>query len=346
MVPHAQDRIARTRQNGRVERSNPAGPSAISVAAALGSVYIVWGSTYLAIAIMVETLPPLVAAGVRYASAGVILLIGLVVWARLRGEPFERPTRLHWRSAIVVGTLLLLGGNGGVVLGEQRIASGIAALIVATSPIWMAVFESLVARERPSGLAMAGLGAGTIGVGMLVAPVQGPEAIDPIGIALVAGAAISWSIGAVYAKRAPLPSSPFTGAGLQMLAGGAVMLAVGVLRGELADVDPAAFSTASLLAVAYLIIFGSLVAFTAYIWLLNHVPITVVSTSAYVNPVVAVALGAVVLSEPMTPRTWLAAIVIIGAVVAMVTGRPRTATEPEPCVEPEPEVVERSRPAT
>lgn len=296
---------------------------------------MVWGSTYLGIAVMVETLPPLVAAGVRYAIAGAVLLGILFVWRRIRGMPNERPTRLHLRSVLIIGTLLLLGGNGGVVLGQQRIASGIAALIVATSPIWMAMFEALVARQRPSRLELLGLGAGTLGVAILVAPVRGSEPIDPLGIALVAGAAISWSIGAVYARRAPLPRSPFTGAGLEMLAGGVVLLAVGAVRGELAAVDPSGFSRESLLAVLYLILFGSLIAFSAYIWLLNHVSISVVSTSAYVNPVVAVALGMVFLSEPLTPRTVLAATIIIGAVVAMVTGRSRGASAPAPTVEPE-----------
>ena len=302
---------------------------------ALGIVYVVWGSTYLGIAIMVQTLPPLLAAGARYAFAGFVLLTILVLWSRVRGHPLERPSRRHWRSAIIIGTLLLLGGNGGVVLGEQRIASGIAALIVATSPIWMAIFEALVAGQRPSRLAVGGLVAGTTGVAILVVPLEGSAPIDPLGILLVAGAAISWSVGAIYARRAPLPHSPFQGAGLQMLAGGIVMLAVATARGELTTVDPSAFSMNSLLALAYLIVFGSLIAFTAYIWLLNHVSVSVVSTSAYVNPVVAVALGVVILSEPMAPRTLLAAVIIIGAVVAMVTGRPRPMSEPEPSVEPE-----------
>jgi drug/metabolite transporter (DMT)-like permease len=303
------------------------------VAGALLIVYVVWGSTYLGIAIMIQTLPPLVAAGVRYATAGVLLLAGIAIWNRLRGEPGERPTSLQWRSAIIIGTLLLLGGNGGVVLGEQRIPSGIAALIVATTPIWMVVFEALVARQRPSRVAVAGLVAGAVGVAILVVPLEGVAALDPIGIALVAGAAISWSVGSIYARRAPLPRSPFLGAGQEMLAGGVVMLGIGVLRGELAAVDPAAFSSASLLAVAYLIVFGSLVAFTAYIWVLHHASVSVVSTTAYVNPVVAVALGAIVLDEAMTPRTWLASLIILGAVVAMVSGRPRDVPEQEAAVD-------------
>lgn len=306
------------------------------VAVALGIVYVVWGSTYLGIAVMVQTLPPLVAAGVRYSTAGIILLAALIVWHRLRGGRLERPTRQHWRSAIIIGTLLLLGGNGGVVLGEQLIATGIAALVIATTPIWMAIFEAVVAGRRPGRLTVAGLVAGIIGVAILVVPLEGSPPIDALGLALVAGAAISWSIGSVYSRQTPMPSSPFQGAGLEMLAGGAVMLLVGVLRGELADIHPQAFSTESLIALGYLILFGSLVAFTSYIWLLNHVSISVVSTTAYVNPIVAVALGVIVLNEPMTPRTWLAAVIIIGAVVAMVTGRPRTASEPGPAAEAEP----------
>jgi drug/metabolite transporter (DMT)-like permease len=322
-----------SRHNAPVTRPDQRPASPWAVAGALLIVYVVWGSTYLGIAIMIQTLPPLVAAGVRYATAGVLLLAGIAIWRRLRGQPGERPTRLQWRSAIIIGTLLLLGGNGGVVLAEQRIPSGIAALIVATSPIWMAVLEALVEGQRPGRLAVAGLVAGAVGVAILVVPLEGMAAIDPIGIGLVAGAAISWSVGSIYARRAPLPRSPFLGAGQEMLAGGAVMLGVGVLRGELAAVDPAAFSTASLLAVAYLIVFGSLVAFTAYIWVLHHASISVVSTYAYVNPVVAVALGAIVLGEPMTARTWLASLIIIGAVVAMVSGRPRDVPEPEAAVD-------------
>lgn len=319
----------------RMDPSPTAAPARWQVAVALGIVYVVWGSTYLGIAVMVQTLPPLVAAGVRYTSAGLILLTLLIVWHRLRGNRLERPSRLHWRSAIIVGALLLLGGNGGVVLGEQLIATGIAALVVATSPIWMAIFEAIVAGQRPSRLAIAGLGAGIIGVAILVVPLEGSPPLNPLGLGLVAGAAISWSIGSVYSRRIPMPKSPFQGAGLEMLCGGAVMLLVGVLRGELSDVDTASFSADSLIAVAYLIIFGSLVAFTAYIWLLNHVSISVISTTAYVNPIVAVALGIIVLHEPITPRTMLAAVIIMGAVVAMVTGRPRAVSEAEPVVEPE-----------
>ena len=297
--------LAPSRHNAPVTRPDQRPASPWAVAGALLIVYVVWGSTYLAIAVMIQTLPPLVAAGVRYATAGLLLLAGIAIWRRARRQPGERPSWLHWRSALIIGTLLLLGGNGGVVLAEQRIPSGIAALIVATTPIWMVVFEALVAGQRPSRLAIAGLFAGAVGVAILVVPLEGVAALDPIGIGLVAGAAISWSVGSIYARRAPLPRSPFLGAGQEMLAGGAVMLGVGLLRGELAAIDPATFSTDSLLAVAYLIVFGSLLAFTAYIWVLHHASISVVSTTAYVNPV-----------------------------VAMVSGRPRDVPESEAAVEP------------
>jgi drug/metabolite transporter (DMT)-like permease len=323
-----------SRQNAPMPRAATLSAS-WKIAAALGIVYVVWGSTYLGIALMVRTLPPLLAAGIRFTTAGLILLVGLIAWHRFRGQRLPRPTRSQLGSVIFVGAMLLLIGNGGVVLGEQTVASSITALVIATTPIWMALVEAAVAKQRPSRLAVFGLAAGIVGVAVLVAPLEGTPPIDPLGLALIAGAAISWAIGSVYSRQIPMPDSPFQSAGLQMLAGGLLMLGAGTLRGELGSVDPASFSTESLLALGYLILFGSLVAYSSYIWLLGQVAITVVSTTAYVNPIVAVALGVVILSEPMTPRTWLAAAIIIGAVVAMVTGRPRAASEPEPSVEAE-----------
>ena len=310
-------------------------PNPWAVATALGIVYLVWGSTYLGIAVMVRTLPPLVAAGFRYALSGTILLIAIAVWRKVRGEPGLRLTRPQLRSVAIIGILLLLGGNGGVVLGEQHLASGIAALIIATTPIWMALFEAIAAGERPNNLAIAGLVAGTLGVAILVVPLEGSPPISLLGIALVGTAAITWSVGAIYARRAPLPHSSFEGAGYQMLLGGLVMFVVGVVTGELAEVDISTISAESVIALAYLIVFGSILAFPTYQWLIGHTPVAVVSTTAYVNPIVAVTLGVVILSEPMTPRMWLAAAIILGAVIAMVSGRPRAVSEPEPLAEPE-----------
>lgn len=315
-------------------------PSTLAVVAALLTVYVVWGSTYLAIAIMIETLPALLSAGLRYATAGLLMLSFLWIRGRLRragSEPPERPTGRNWRAAAVVGTLLLLGGNGFVVLAELRIASGVAAVIVATVPIWLAVLDALLTGRRPSRLVMGGIAAGLVGVAILLAPVEGLDRIDPIGVAMVLFAALSWAIGSLYARRAPLPRSGLLGTGMEMLAGGGALILGGVLIGEIGRADPSRFSVESLAAVAYLIVFGSILAFTAYTWLLAHVPVSTVGTYAYVNPIVAVALGALILSEPITLRTVLATAIIIGAVIAMVSGRPReaevAAPEPRPATE-------------
>jgi drug/metabolite transporter (DMT)-like permease len=315
-------------------------PSTAAVVVALLTVYIVWGSTYLAIEVMIETLPPLLAAGFRYGSAGLILLAVLVAHARLRrAVTLERPTAIQWRTAAVVGILLLLGGNGGVVLGQLFIGSGVAAVLVAGTPIWLAVFDSAVTRTRPSALVIGGLVAGVVGVLVLVVPVGGFGEINPLGVALVVGAEISWAAGSLYARYHPMPRSGLMGTGMEMLIGGLALLVGGVLLGEIGRTDVSEFSTRSIVAVIYLIVFGSIVAFTAYTWLLANVPVSTVATYAYVNPIVAVALGAIILSEPITPRTLIAAILIIGAVVAMVSGRPRLVEEsprtPDGAVEPD-----------
>jgi drug/metabolite transporter (DMT)-like permease len=306
-------------------------PSTAAVAIALLTVYVVWGSTYLAIALMIETLPPLMAAGIRFVTAGVFMLGAVAAHARWRrrGAPIERPTLVHWRSAAIVGTLLLLGGNGGVVLSELLIPSGIAAVLVATTPIFMALFESILDRRRPGWLVIGGLVAGIVGVAILLAPVDPLSRLEPAGIGLVLIAEIAWASGSVYAQRAPMPRSSFLATGMEMLSGGIALLGAGLLLGELGRTDFSAFSLDSVLALVYLIVFGSIVAFTAYTWLLANVSVTVVGTYAYVNPIIAVVLGAVLLSEPITPRTVAATVIIIGAVVAIVSGRPRAAEDSE-----------------
>jgi drug/metabolite transporter (DMT)-like permease len=314
-------------------------PSTAAVIVALLTVYIVWGSTYFAIAVMIETMPPLLAAGVRYVTAGVIMLGALAAVARWRGRAtaaVERPTRAQWRTAFIVGTLLLLGGNGGVVLSELLIPSGMAAVLVALVPIWLAVLDAIVTRRRPSGLVIGGLVAGIAGVAVLLVPVEGLEGLDPVGIGLVVVASLSWAAGSLYSRHAPLPRSALLGTGMEMLAGGLALGVAGTLLGEIGQVDVASFSTRSVLAIGYLVVFGSIVAFSAYTWLLANVPVSTVGTYAYVNPIVAVALGAIFLSEPITPRTLIASAVIIGAVVAMVSGRPRQTEEPGPAPEAAP----------
>lgn len=309
--------------------------STLRVALALGAVYIVWGSTYFAIAYVVETLPPFLAGSIRFLAAGALLLAFLLArhrWRVARGQPsaVSRPSLVEWRTAAIVGILLLLGGNGLVMVAEQRIPSYIAAVIIATVPIWMSLVDALLTRRAPSLLTLGGLAVGLVSVVLLLLPAQGVEAIDPFGIGLVLLCTLSWTSGSLYARRAPLPANGLLGSGMEQLSGGAAMLVVAILLGEPGRVDPASMSTASLLGLGYLIVFGSVLAYTAYVWLLDNAPISTVATYAYVNPVVAVALGVLFRGELLTLRTLIAAILIIGAVVAMVSGRPRTAEEPGP----------------
>ena len=311
-------------------------PSALTVAAALGTVYVVWGSTYLAIAYVVESLPPLLSAGARFLTAGLMLVTFLVArdrWRAARGASrggLRWPRAVEWRTAFIVGGLLLLGGNGMVMVAEQTIPSGIAAVIIATTPIWLSVFDALLTRRMPSLLAIGGLLVGLVGVAILLMPSTGLDSFNPAGIGILVVATVCWASGSLYARRGPLPSNHLLGTGMEQLAGGLMLLAVGAAVGEIGSCDPARVTTASLLGLAFLVVFGSLVAFTAYVWLLNHVAVSTVATYAYVNPVVAVALGVAFHGETLTFRSLLAASLIIGAVIAMVSGRPRDVEESGP----------------
>lgn len=292
-------------------------PSLLRVAVALGAVYVIWGSTYLAIAVAVETLPPFWMAGVRFVISGA-LLYGLALW---QGAP--QPTLVHWRSAALVGALLLCIGNGGVVWAEQHVPSGVAALLVATVPLWMVLLEWRAGRVRPRPEVFAGLLLGFAGLVILVGPGEllGGRGVHPVGAVVLVLASLSWAAGSVYSRRAPLPQSQFLGTGMEMLAGGALLLLAGTVAGEWARLDLAAVTPRSWLALLYLIVFGSGVGFTAYIWLLRHVSIAKVATYAYVNPVVAVLLGWALAGEALSARTALAAAVIIAAVVFITTSR-------------------------
>jgi drug/metabolite transporter (DMT)-like permease len=304
--------------------SGPA-PSRAGVVAAFAAVYLLWGSTYLAILFAIETLPPFWMAATRFLTAGGLLY----AWARWRGEPAPRP--VHWRSATVVGLLLLLGGNGGVVWAEQRVPSGLAALLVATVPLWMVLLDGAGRGwRRPPGQLLFGVGIGLAGVALLVGPGRfaGGHGADPLGAGVLLVASLCWTAGSLYARRAELPTSPFLGTAMQMLGGGAGLLVAGLVAGEGARLDLGAASGRSLAALAYLIVFGSLIGFTAYIWLLRVSTPALVSTYAYVNPVVAVLLGWAFAGEPLTPRTLLAAGVIVGAVVLITTFRSRAPGPP------------------
>ncbi len=299
-----------------------AGPSELRVWAALITVYVVWGSTYLAIRFAVETLPPFLMAGVRFVIAGAVLY----AYARLRGAPRPRPRQ--WRAAALVGGLLLLGGNGGVVWAEQFVASGLAALIVATVPLWMVGMEAASVRRRPSRRVLLGLAAGMAGVAWLAGPGGTGEAgLHTGGLVVLLLASFLWSVGSLASRRVDLPTGRGLGTAMQMLAGGAALLLTGVLTGEPAAVDPAAISARSALALLYLIIFGSLVGFSAYIWVLRSASPSRVSTYAFVNPAVAVVLGWLAAGEPLTGRTLGAGALILAAVVLIVLRRPAVRAE-------------------
>ena len=284
------------------------------------AVYIIWGSTYLAIRFAIETLPPLLMAGARFLTAGVIMF----AWAWLSGA---RPSRAHWIAAAIMGILLLAGGNGLVVWAEQSVPSSLTALLISMTPLWMALIDWLrPGGARPSLPVTAGLALGFAGIVLLIAPWErgtGAGALNLGGIALVLIASCSWAAGSLYGRGAKLPASPVLGTGIEMLAGGGVLLAAALLTGEGGQLHLDHVSARSGLAFAYLIVFGSIVAFTAYVWLLKHTTIARASTYAYVNPVVAVFLGWAFAGEQLTPRTWLAAAVIVAAVVVITTFRGR-----------------------
>lgn len=304
-------------------RAGPAGsltrmasiPFGAKVWLALGSVYIIWGSTYLAIRIAIETLPGLLMAGVRF------LLAGLVMYAIGVGRgdrTGDRPTFAHWRAAFIIGSALAAGGNGFVVLAEKRIASGTAALIVASVPLWVALFEFVRHRVALSRTVAGAMIAGFGGVALLVRP--GQDAIDALGASMVVAASIFWAAGSVYARRASLPKRPVVSTGMEMIGGGLTLLVAGTITGEWAQVEFATFSQSSLLAMGYLIVFGSIVGFSAYVWLLRNVEASLATTYAYVNPFIAVMLGAVFVDERITPTIVVAGLIIIVS-VAIIVGR-------------------------
>jgi drug/metabolite transporter (DMT)-like permease len=304
--------------------------------------YFVWGSTYLGIRIAVETIPPFLLAGARFGLAGLVILgVALV---RRRGR-IPLPTRQEFRDMTIIGAALMVGGMGLVALGEQTVPSGIAALLIAMMPLWVAVLGGLFFGERLPRVAMAGVAIGLVGVGILVGPsASAAETFDPGGILALLLSPVSWACGSLYsAHRARLPKDPLVATGGQMLAGAAILVVIATVKGEYAGFRPETVSPESLAAFFYLTVVGSLIAFTAYVWLLRVAPLPLIATYAYVNPIVAVVLGAIVLQEPITPRTLVAGAVIIFAVALIITARSRLMSAmrretngrgPEPAIHP------------
>ena len=296
----------------------PADPSRAKLLLAFASVYFVWGSTFLAIRYAIEQIPPFLMAGTRFLAAGAILFL----WRGLIHG--ERPSLGQWPAAALVGALLFMGGNGSVVWSEQHVPSGLTALVQAIIPLWMVLLDATHRRGAPlGGRVMAGIVLGIAGLALLVEPSEllGGGRIDPMGAAVLVTGGFCWAAGSLVSRHSRQPGSPGLAAGMQMMSGGVILAAAGAATGEIARFDPAGLTSRSVGALAYLIILGSVVTFTAYTWLLSVVPPARVSTYAYVNPVVAVMLGWALAGEPITPRTLLATALIVAAVATIVTAR-------------------------
>jgi drug/metabolite transporter (DMT)-like permease len=293
-------------------RSRP--PSTGAVVAAFAAVYILWGSTYLGIRFTIETLPPFLTQGLRFMAAGLVLY----AWASRTGAP--KPSSREWAAGWVTGGLLFLGGTGAVVWAERIIPSGVAALIVATEPMAFVLLESVRHRRMPRGLVLAGIGLGLVGLGILVGPARlaGGARVDLAAAAVLVVGTFGWAAGSLFSRHSRMPSSPVMATAITLLCGGALLAILGLTTGELSRFDPAAVTVKSLVAVVYLFVFGSLVGFSAYLWLLRVSTPARVSTYAYVNPIVAVLLGWAVGGEGLSARILLAAGVIIGAVALIL----------------------------
>jgi len=279
---------------------------------ALLAIYLIWGSTYLAIRYAVESIPPFLMAGSRFLIAGIVLY----TWRRLAGDP--APTARQWRSTAIIGLLLLLGGNGLVSWAEQTVPSGIAALLIGSIPLWMVLTESIRRGGVKPGLsAVLGLITGFAGILVLLWPLLTgtSEHLNPLGVVALLFAAFSWAVGSVYSKSAELPPSSLMTTAAEMLTGSLGLYFIGALLGEWKMLDFATITARSWLGLAYLTVLGSLVGFVAYAWLLRHAPISLVATYAYVNPLVAILLGSLLAQESFSARILLAALIIIGSVV-------------------------------
>jgi drug/metabolite transporter (DMT)-like permease len=281
--------------------------------AAFFAIYFIWGSTFLAVAFAIETLPPLMMAGVRFLIAGGLLY----AWGRHRGA--ARPLPFNWTAAVLVGAALILVGTGGTVWAQQRVPSGITAMLVTTVPLWIVLLDWLrPAGNRPAARVVVGLLAGFAGIALLTGPaaVPGGMNIDRVGAGVLMLASFSWAAGSLYARRARISSSPVLSTAMQLLAGGVLLVIVGAAMGEWRRFDVAQISSISLLAFAFLTV-GTIIAYTAYNWLLTVESPAKISTYAYVNPVVAVLLGWFIAGEVFEMRTGLALLVILGAVAAI-----------------------------
>jgi drug/metabolite transporter (DMT)-like permease len=298
---------------------------AVRIWLALVTVYFLWGSTYLGIKLSIETIPPLLMGSLRFLVAGGVLFAIAIRTGDTRGD---RVGSRQWVAALMIGGAMLLGGNGGVILAEQYAPTGVVALLVATAPLWMAIIDRVVFGRHLPVLVIAGLVIGFGGVAFLIGS-PGSAHVNLFGAALALAAPVCWASGSVFTRHVRLPIRPLVAAAMEMLWGGVLFGIFSLLTGELGRVHLRSISTTSFLALIYLIVFGSLVGFSAYVWLLRSAPLSLVSTYAYINPVVAVVLGAIFIGEAFNPRTLIAGGIIIAGVALIVVARSR-ATTPAP----------------
>ena len=306
-------------------------PARIAVIAHFASIYLIWGSTYLAILFAIRSIPPLLMAGARFLLAGIILYTA----ARLSGAPRSR--LIDWRTAAIVGTCLLVCGNGGVTLSELYIPSGLAALLVATVPIYIALLSWLFGMSpRPSVITTAGLAGGFAGVALLVGPALKFSTNDKsaqawIGMLILLFSSLIWSAGSLYSRRTHATAPPFLAAAQQMLCGGTILILIGTVTGEARHFDARQITLHSLGAFAYLVLVGGVVGYASYAWLLRHCEPAKVATYAYVNPIVAMILGTIFAGERFSARTIIAAVLIIGSVALVITKGQRSPPKDEIC---------------
>lgn len=309
----------------------PVDRKTVILAAALFSVYICWGGTYLAIRFAVETMPPFLMAGARFVLAGAFM------YALSRRQGVPAPGNGDWLRAAGVGVLLLAGGNGGVVWAAKMVPSSLTALLVATSPLWMVTLNWLWLKDtRPGLTTWAGVALGLVGIGLLAggeSVIMGESPVSPFWAAVLTGAAFLWALGSIASRKVNLPGSAVMSTGMQMLGGGAALLLMGAAAGEWSELTVAAVSLKSFLGFAYLVVFGSLVGFSAYVWLLQNASPVLASTYAYVNPVVAMLLGVVLGGEALGGRTVLSAAVIVFSVILLTASQVRKKTAEEPGAE-------------
>lgn len=296
--------------------------STAKLVAAFAAVYVIWGSTYLAIHYAIQTIPPLLMAAVRFLSAG----SALYLYSRLKGSPAGNIQ--VWRRAFLLGGMLLLCGNGGVVLAERTVPSGLTAVLISMVPIWVAVFSWILPGGKiPSAQVAFGIILGFVGVTMLIGfgDFHNNAAVDPFGASILIVSSMSWAAGSLYGQKAHVADDPLQASGMQMIGGGTLLLIAGLLSGEAGNFRPDHISSTSILAVIYLAVLGSIVAFTAYSWLLKKTSPARVATYAYVNPAVAVVLGWAIAGEPLTLLTIGSMIIIVVAVMVITVAKVKTA---------------------